>query len=514
MDSNNRILSKILIQHFEETYYSNINSMEVWHELLISNLKKNEDLIKNIETLASNGIANLKIFIEFVFEKFDFAYHSFITEKTPTQFPLIKWYLEIICYFHNFYSVSKQTEVTFFYQDTLKNTLDLISHEHKEQIESFNQSNPVIPIRELLTLPFIMNHFIVTNQFNRFLDLRNTILSNYREILSAYYHNIDQEAFLWLDKNNDDKSISNALLTTTLIFHFLNQVDSLCGSKKMFGYYQRTLNIQSGNVIYSIPYSSQMFLLKGTSALIAGQANIDSVEFLSHGRLLISFKHGLFLDDAIISQVSFNVAFTINEALSPYFALISHLTLLLETSHDNPQFAEMVKAEYSFLNPDIIDSVIVVPSLKSCSKIEKDRYLKFSNSGTIFTQELKDKIINNIKLAGHKNSFVFPDIAFKNVKIIELKPGDKLITEGDSSVFVYIPFNEGISVSFKGNNTPFFPKPWIPIGHIGVLQNDKRTANIIAEKQVTLLMIPGDTYLQYWHIDYTLDELRKRLLET
>ncbi len=51
----------------------------------------------------------------------------------------------------------------------------------------------------------------------------------------------------------------------------------------------------------------------------------------------------------------------------------------------------------------------------------------------------------------------------------------------------------------------------MPPGHTGVIQGVLRNANVVANQEVPLLIIPKQVYLLDGHDPYTADELRQML---
>lgn len=52
---------------------------------------------------------------------------------------------------------------------------------------------------------------------------------------------------------------------------------------------------------------------------------------------------------------------------------------------------------------------------------------------------------------------------------------------------------------------------WIPVGSTGVIRGAVRNATVVAARDLTLLMIPRDVYLQHWYRPYSPIELIERL---
>jgi hypothetical protein len=79
------------------------------------------------------------------------------------------------------------------------------------------------------------------------------------------------------------------------------------------------------------------------------------------------------------------------------------------------------------------------------------------------------------------------------------------------SAFVYVPLGDGLQILPLGGYTPFVVRAWMPIGSTGVARGAVRNATVVADRELPLLIIPKETYLQHWHRPYTDAELRELL---
>ena len=83
-----------------------------------------------------------------------------------------------------------------------------------------------------------------------------------------------------------------------------------------------------------------------------------------------------------------------------------------------------------------------------------------------------------------------------------------MIKAGAPSTFVYIPLGDGLKIVPLGGYQSFSVSAWMPLGNTGVIRGDVRNADVVAEKDVSLLMIPKEIYLRYWYAPYSPDELK------
>lgn len=534
-------LSLEVKNRIEKEFYNNLNKSANWNKIFINSLRNNEDLILNIENYANNGISNLRKLFQLYSSKFEETYKLYAQDNQQDYLEIMKWYASLLCYFHNCYDhshdktlleLNEVERIEFFYGNEIEKILDMIISQHKAEVDKLiflleikntNDKSIKTILRELLSFPFILELSSASKNSNLFESglLWGEINTRLTDTLGKYYSNIEKEAFSYLKMPNLTPFSLSIILTAEIIkliksIHFLN------GSRKSYGYYQCAYEKRADNVFYSISYQSKMFFVHAQSALVAGQKNINDIEITGNGCILINFKAHLFDDESVMNQSAFNTALVINEFISynkAYFTRIFSVNqknsgfrdnfILLEQLYDDMQFSQLVKDQVNYLDKDNVDLITVIPPLKSTTINERSRY--FSHNTYELSPSLKAKLANNIMKAFHKIDFILPDQAFENVSLIELLPGEILFKENDNPIFTYIPLDEGLQGYNIKDEITFYPLAWVPVGHISVIQREKRTATITATKKVKLLMIPGDIYRKYWHTYHTINDVRNIL---
>ena len=101
--------------------------------------------------------------------------------------------------------------------------------------------------------------------------------------------------------------------------------------------------------------------------------------------------------------------------------------------------------------------------------------------------------------------------AFADVRLIALREGEVLLEIGSPPGFVYVPMGEGLVSLPQGGYQPQNAPAWIPLGNTRVIRGDVQEAQVIAEKDVQLIMIPRAVYLKHWHETYKVEELAEAL---
>jgi hypothetical protein len=103
------------------------------------------------------------------------------------------------------------------------------------------------------------------------------------------------------------------------------------------------------------------------------------------------------------------------------------------------------------------------------------------------------------------------DAAFVDVRIAKLAPGEVLLSAASPPSFVYVPTGPGLAVWPAGGYTSAQLRPWVPVGTTGVVRQSERNSDIVAERHVEVVMIPGERYATVWFRPYGPAELAAAL---
>lgn len=343
-------------------------------------------------------------------------------------------------------------------------------------------------------------------------------------LVELYYKDFNHEAYQWLiDDHPEIQELREDVIDTLRVLRSANAFRQRGSRLRSSGNYQIFLDQVTGNAIYSIIHHDQTFLLEAKKTVVAGEANIAATDFTEEGDLRIAFHRGTFMDPAALERVTFNVAVTINNvqdemiesysrpegapSSADYHKKHDPVYILLESTDDNPHFTGLVAQQLEYLNPALKGRIILVPSLQNTSVLERDRYLQAKE----LDWSLKERhdLLEKIEKSGHKIEKMDVDLAFSNVKLTDLNAGDRLIEARAPSSFVYIPLSEGLIGYPADGYQPFYSHAWVPLGNIGVIRGDIRSATIIAEQKMQVLIVPKETYLKHWHFTYSEDEFIK-----
>jgi hypothetical protein len=340
--------------------------------------------------------------------------------------------------------------------------------------------------------------------------------------LDIFYSDIWKDSFQWLVSDNTEVcELRDDVIDTLRVLRAANASRQRGAKLRATGDHQIFLDHQTAKAVFAVNTHQKMLLLESQNTLLAGEVNLSSTEFTQAGDLRISFYRGTFGDDTAIKRAVFNAAIAINEVQDDMIGSFQHKTgadftkqfavsyILLENCDDNPEFSTLVKEQLIILNPELKESIRIVPSLQNATEQERNRYL--SSAELKWDLKTENEMLENIANSGHKIIAMKANEAFSHVKCAEIPAGEVLVQAGSPASFVYIPIAEGLVGYPLGGYAPFHVNAFIPLGNVGVIRGDTRNSTIIAEKTVKVLMIPKEVYLKHWHNTYTEQEFSARL---
>jgi hypothetical protein len=240
------------------------------------------------------------------------------------------------------------------------------------------------------------------------------------------------------------------------------------------------------------------------------------------GNLRISFNRGSFRTEQATRRAAYCCAMIIGDiqqdVLDSFWrpdqpsSLRKHsddIQILIEETDDNIHFAGLVLEELVAITPELVRRSRIAPSLKNVSAEDRQRYLTAAE--LTWPLERRREVIQHVARSGYKTQRIDPELAFTDVRVIELQHGDVLLHAGAPPGFVYVPMGDGLQSLPLGGYQRHDVQTWIPLGNTSVIRGDVQEARVTAEKKVRLLMIPKEIYLKHWHDTYNLDEFAPTL---
>lgn len=278
-----------------------------------------------------------------------------------------------------------------------------------------------------------------------------------------------------------------------------------------------TLRSADGRSAYVVRYDDQ----RG-----AGEANIKVARVTRQGHLRIAFHRGSFADAAAARRAAANVADAVLDILAdvvPAFEAVNsgslpaptraaaEMLVQVERPGDDPGFADLVREAVCAGDPDHAARVRVVHDLEGAAPAERARYERAEPVDP--WGAAADEVVLRMGETGSDTSGMDREEAFDEVRRATVDAGEVLVEQASFPAFVYVPLSPGLTVRPMGGYAADVLHPWVPVGATGAIRRASRNAEIVAERQVDVLMVPSELYVASWLRPLAPDQLRDRLGE-
>ncbi len=256
----------------------------------------------------------------------------------------------------------------------------------------------------------------------------------------------------------------------------------------------------------------------------AGEANIGVAFVTPQGHLRIAFHRGGFADGEVARRAAVSVAgaiLDIQADVIPSFGgaparglprparRIEGVRIQLERPDDHPPFADHVALVVAELDPSLAGRLEVVADVEGAAPQERARF--YAGEPVDAGGALAQEIVRQVSARGAATEGLDRVTAFAEVCRARIRSGEVLVEAGSRPSFVYVPMGPGLMVRPGGGYALSPLSPWVPVGTTGVIRRAERNSEIIAEREVDVIMIPGDHYATAWLRPLRLAELRDRL---
>ena len=335
-----------------------------------------------------------------------------------------------------------------------------------------------------------------------------------------WYADFETEAFAWLAATTPGlRALIADVVDTIRALRVADALRQRGTALKTSAGYQILVDQNTAMPVFALQKGTgEVFLVEAGNRMSAGEANIASSELTAAGDLRISFQRGAFADipteiygaacaALLVDDIQKDIVETFQRPSGPESAPLKSnesISILLEGTDDNLDFAGEVRKALLELNPKLAKRCRVAPSLKHVADEERSRYLAADELD--WGIDRKETALLRIAQAGHPTTRMQVSEAFSDVHLAKLKAGDVLVYAGSPPGFVYIPIGEGLVSTPLGGYQAFAAKPWIPQANTRVIRGGAQESTLSAQANVSVLMIPKEIYLRHWHSTYSLEQ--------
>ena len=277
-----------------------------------------------------------------------------------------------------------------------------------------------------------------------------------------------------------------------------------------------TLRPATGDAAYVITYDDD----RG-----AGEANIRVAFVTPQGHLRIAFHRGGFATPEAARRAAASVADVVADIQAdviPSFGgtslgggleqpsrAIEDVQIQLERPGDRPGFADEVASLVAARDPSLARRLKTVADTEGAAPDEQRRF--FAAEPVTGRGPDADALLRNMAERGVETAACDRTAAFAEAGRATIRAGEVLVAPGSAPAFVYIPMGPGLVVRPDGGYAPAPMPAWVPVGTTGVIRRAERNSEIVAERDVDVIMIPGELYARAWLRPLRVDELVERL---
>jgi hypothetical protein len=277
-----------------------------------------------------------------------------------------------------------------------------------------------------------------------------------------------------------------------------------------------TLRPATGDAAYVITYDDD----RG-----AGEANIRVAFVTPQGHLRIAFHRGAFGSDDAAHRAATSVAdviLDIQADVIPSFGgpsvggglqaptrAIDDVQIQIERPQDRPGFADEVVALVAERDPTLARRLVTVADTEGAAPEEQRRF--FGGEQVEGAGSEADELLRLMAEHGVETAGIDRPAAFAEACRATIRSGEVLVARGSPPSFVYVPTGHGLVVRPDGGYAPSPLPPWVPLGTTGVIRRAERNSEIVAEREVDVIMFPGELYARAWLRPIRVEELAARL---
>src|SRR4051794_7497922 len=257
----------------------------------------------------------------------------------------------------------------------------------------------------------------------------------------------------------------------------------------------------------------------------AGEANISAAFVTPRGDLRIAFHRGAFGTVAAAERAARSVADVIVDIQAdviPSFARntggtsleaptrsIDDVRIQLERPDDRPGFADEVAGVLATREPALVRRLVTVGDTQGAAPDEQQRFLAGEPVDPAGPEA--DELLGRMSEHGVETVDLDRSAALAEACRVTIQRGEVVVARGSPPAFVYVATGPGLVVRPHGGYSTAPLAPWVPVGTTGVIRRAPRNSDIVAERAVDVIMIPGELYARAWLRPLRPDQLEARL---
>lgn len=340
-------------------------------------------------------------------------------------------------------------------------------------------------------------------------------------------HPAPEQAYSWLAaRSGPSADLAHDVVDVVRVLRVADVLRQRGTALKTSGGFEVFFDARTGRAVCTLRPAdrSSAYLVTYDSQRGAGEANISMATLTHRGDLRFAFHRGSFLGDQATRRAAESVAEVVLDVWADVAPAFDHvrarglpapardaadLMVLLERPSDEPRFADLVAQMVRASRPEQAQAVAVVHDLESASPPERRRY---EHGRSIDPGGRRAaSILRHVGEHGCDTSHLCPSAAFREMRSARVAAGEVLVAAGSFPAFVYIPLGPGLTVHLTGGYPSVELHAWVPLGLTGAVRRAPRNGEIVADREVEVLMIPSEEFVTVWLRPLRTDQLAELL---
>ncbi len=339
-----------------------------------------------------------------------------------------------------------------------------------------------------------------------------------------WYGGRSSEAFGWLVADSPlQRAFAADVLDSIRVLRAADALRQRGTTLRTSAGYEIFVDHGSGLAVYALRTRDrlQSFYLRVSGDIAAGEANLRMAEVGADGHLSFAFHRGDFEDPQadhaairaaawVVADVwadvvpSFEGAGQVDGLPAPRVGS-NDITVVLIASPQTARFADRVSQELARSFPHCAARLRVVAEPSPALRHDLD----WGHRGVVVGHgsPAARQVVDALHDIGWRTESIDRSGAFDGVRRVAVEAGETIIIAGSQARCVIIPMQPGLRVNSLGGYRSAPGRAWVPVGVTGVVRNEERNSDIVADAALDIVVIPATVFLRDWFRPYTTADL-------
>ncbi|MFK7917626.1 MAG: hypothetical protein AB8G14_06085 [Ilumatobacter sp.] len=326
----------------------------------------------------------------------------------------------------------------------------------------------------------------------------------------AGYYSVTVDSFDWLDHAAPDMvELADDVIDAVRLLRagdaLRQRGTALCTSAGA----EICVDPNTGDAVYALHSKdrSQAVILSVDNIISAAESNVAYAELLPDGVLRLAFNRG-FADPAVrqrLAEASADLVADIEADAVGSFLFPSRPPIQLVRLREHDHGFVNAVAQACADNHRLLAGRVVVVEADDSRAPSVD--VSWTDQARPLEQATTEELLARMTECGLNAASIDVAAAVEPSRIVCVEAGTVLLDAGTSSSLVVVPLSSGLQAHPENGLDVIDLRPWLPVGATGVVRGGRRNARVVAERDLEVVVIPAEVYLEHWFRPYTIEQM-------